>query len=210
MRAQREGEPSGWGRHGATHFLQAPRVVGSRRRARTCGPRHVRRTQHTVGTGYTDSCACKGGPGPAAIIIMAGYLYGFTFFITVSELFQNTATLFQNSFRTVSEVSEQGLLGSWFQNCFRTVSELFQNCFRTVSELFQNRLATSESFPAMVILRACARSASELMHHVRGTRWWMVSSVFLRVETLAVCGRQHDDARVRIRRGAHLSPRCWT
>ena len=106
---------------------------------------------------------------------MAGYLYGFIFFRTVSELFQNTATLFQNSFRTVSEVSEQGLLGSWFQNCFRTVSKLFQN-----------RLATSESFPAMIILRACARSASELVHRVRGTRWWMVSSVVLRVETSGV------------------------
>ena len=126
MRAQREGEPSGRGRQGATHHLHAPRVVGSRRRARTCGPRHVRRTQHTVGTGYTDSCACEGGPGPAAIIIMAGYLYGFAFFRTVSELFQNTATLFQNSFRTVSEVSEQGLLRSWFQKCFKS--------FRNVSE----------------------------------------------------------------------------
>ena len=38
----------------------------------------------------------------------------------------------------------------------------------------------------MIILRACARSVSELVRYVRGTRWWMASGVFLHVETSGV------------------------
>ena len=38
----------------------------------------------------------------------------------------------------------------------------------------------------MVSRRACARSASGLVHHVEGTQWWMASSIVLRVETSGV------------------------